>query len=604
MSNWILPFSFPIFFVAAIKNNTPLHQYDAVNILLTGNKWTGSSPADNRITPNMTSHFAGGGKPITQGLVTSFLELPREECIQRINCVHLNHPEEAVHCLKELIRSGHLNFSPNDLQHFTSFPADQNQSEFLADMLFAAVRCPRHQVSKLTEGQKSDILSMRATSPFITDFAEQTAIPASELGTESLVQQPAPSAMESQKPSLESTEQFHLNFQFFYNAVIYDNTPFDDVTAVSLLFMPIRGKSMGGTEMLNADDVEQYINGREPVARSLFSSIMQSKHQETVYKIQTLRLEAIYACVRTIRNYLLSGNLILKNQDRNHLLSIKDDSEHNLVFLDAAFRCAISCRNVNHITLTDTAVKMVRSQRKKEDEAIASSTVTSKISADPLPVPPEFYRYRFDIHLTATRYHELNMPLAERFLRHYLTYYGATADSPLAEGDIERIVQLCCCDRSACVFEIYALDYRELLGTFATRVKPHSCAHLTLMAEIYSPGILYYFQDVLRAIYSHSAGKDTPMFLSIQFNRDLPMESVRIRLVYTLFHNSSERIDIQPAHWSDREFFSRKELKEILPPILTEDLPDDFYSTPYSDEDAPDNRTVKKKLINLIQKRG
>lgn len=93
------------------------------------------------------------------------------------------------------------------------------------------------------------------------------------------------------------------------------------------------------------------------------------------------------------------------------------------------------------------------------------------------------------------------------------------------------------------------------------------------------------------------------MFLSIQFNKDLPMESVRIRVVYTLFHNNSERIDIQPAHWSDKEFFSRKELKKLLPPILTEDLPDDFYRTPYNDEDTPDNRTVKKKLINLIQKR-
>ncbi len=355
--------------------------------------------------------------------------------------------------------------------------------------------------------------------------------------------------------------------------------------------------------MLNGDDVERYINGKAPVARFLFSSIMQSKRHEIVYKIQSLRLEVVYACVRTIRHYLLSGNIILSNQDRDKLLSMKDDSEHNFVFLEAAFRYAIGCRNVEYITLTDTVIEMVRGQRKKEDEAITSNPVTSRVRADPLPVPKEFNRYRFDMHLTATRYHKLDMPLSERFLRHYLIYYGAGADRPLAEIDIDRTVHICHQFRSTCVFEIYALDYRELLGTFATRVTPHSCAHLTLMAEVYSPGTIVNFQEVLRAIYSYSAGDNAPMFLSIQFNKDLPIESARIRVVYTLLPYSSEVTDIKPAHWSDSEFFSRKDLKKLLPPLLTEDLPDDYCRSLYDDEDAPDNRIMKKKLIDLIQKR-
>ncbi len=205
MYNWILPFSFPVFFIAAIKNNTPLHQYDNVNILLTGNKWTGSSTADSSITPNMTSHFAGGGKPINTELVASFLELPREERVQRINRVHLNHPEQAVRCLKELIRSGHLGISPNDFQYFANFPADNNPSEYLADMLLAAVRCPRELVSKLTEEQKSDILSMRTTPLPVARFAEHTAIPAPELRTESPIQQQVLSDVESKKTSPEGT---------------------------------------------------------------------------------------------------------------------------------------------------------------------------------------------------------------------------------------------------------------------------------------------------------------------------------------------------------------------------------------------------------------
>lgn len=161
MDSWKSYFTFPVFYTAVLKDNTHLNQYDAVNVLLVGEKLTGSDETLPHITPNMTSHYARGGKPISKEIVGNFLDLSPDERALRIARARIISEKEGATCLYRLLSSEHILMDEERRQHLLQLYPD-DISVFLDESLHQSISCPRNHLSKLDESMIADILSYRS----------------------------------------------------------------------------------------------------------------------------------------------------------------------------------------------------------------------------------------------------------------------------------------------------------------------------------------------------------------------------------------------------------------------------------------------------------
>lgn len=161
MDNWKSYFTFPVFYTAVFKDNTHLNQYDAVNVLLTGERLTGSDGTALHITPNMTSHYVRGGKPISKEIVGNFLDLPPDERALRIAKARMISEKEGIVCLYRLLGSEHILMDEELRQHlFQLYQYDT--AAFLDISMHQSISCPRNHLSKLDDNMIADILSYRS----------------------------------------------------------------------------------------------------------------------------------------------------------------------------------------------------------------------------------------------------------------------------------------------------------------------------------------------------------------------------------------------------------------------------------------------------------
>lgn len=160
MDQWKSYFTFPVFYTAVLKDNTHLNQYDAVNVLLVGNKLTGSDETLPHITPNMTSHYARGGKPISKEIVGNFLDLSPDERTLRIARARIIDQKAGAACLYRLLSSESILMDEELRQHLLQL-YHYDTSAFLNESLHQSVSCPRSHLSKLDEKMIADILSYR-----------------------------------------------------------------------------------------------------------------------------------------------------------------------------------------------------------------------------------------------------------------------------------------------------------------------------------------------------------------------------------------------------------------------------------------------------------
>lgn len=161
MKNWESHFTFPVFYTAVLKDNTHLNQYDAVNVLLMGEKLTGSDETHPHITPNMTSHYARGGKPISKEIVGNFLDLSPDERTLRIAKARIINKKAGAICLYRLLNSEHIIMDEDIRKHLLQLYHSDNPA-FFDESLYQSVSCPRNCLSKLDEIIIADILSYRS----------------------------------------------------------------------------------------------------------------------------------------------------------------------------------------------------------------------------------------------------------------------------------------------------------------------------------------------------------------------------------------------------------------------------------------------------------
>lgn len=173
MDSWKSYFTFPVFYTAVLKDNTHLNQYDAVNVLLVGEKLTGSDETLPHITSNMTSHYARGGKPISKEIVGNFLDLSPDERALRIERAKIISEKEGATCLYCLLSSEHILMDEERRQHLLQLYPD-DISAFLGESLHQSISCPRNHLSKLDESMIADILSYRSEDYSSAINAENT----------------------------------------------------------------------------------------------------------------------------------------------------------------------------------------------------------------------------------------------------------------------------------------------------------------------------------------------------------------------------------------------------------------------------------------------
>lgn len=161
MANWKSYFTFPVFYTAVFKDNTHLNQYDAVNVLLTGERLTGTDETTFHITPNMTSHYVRGGKPISKEIVGNFLDLSPNERALRIARARMISKKDGSTCLYRLLDSEHILMDEELRQHlFQLYQYDTDA--FLDISMHQSISCPRNHLSKLDDNMIADILSYRS----------------------------------------------------------------------------------------------------------------------------------------------------------------------------------------------------------------------------------------------------------------------------------------------------------------------------------------------------------------------------------------------------------------------------------------------------------
>ena len=96
MPDWTSSLNFPIFFYAALKNNTAPSQLDSVNILLLDHPYTGSDSSQKTLSPSIVSGYTTGSKTIAKDICLEYMELPEPERMQRLKRVGISNPTHAV----------------------------------------------------------------------------------------------------------------------------------------------------------------------------------------------------------------------------------------------------------------------------------------------------------------------------------------------------------------------------------------------------------------------------------------------------------------------------------------------------------------------------
>lgn len=231
--------NFSTFYQSAIKNNTNLSQFNAVNVLLLGN--VRDKCTEESIDDPSVSGYVSGKKTIRKNILASLLNLPREEIIRRLQMLGIQDIQRMVDALTILINEV-FNLSNTAKAPLIELSKKASaEYDFVAEVFLTAVKCPTIFTHRLSREMTKHLNSLGWPEQFIPlpkspDLSE----PGQEVSSE------PDSASESEPTNKE--KQAHTHPQFSQEAkelsVSYRSLsiPEDKETAASY-FLDICGGS-------------------------------------------------------------------------------------------------------------------------------------------------------------------------------------------------------------------------------------------------------------------------------------------------------------------------------------------------------------------------
>lgn len=167
MPDWTSSLNFPIFFYAALKNNTAPSQLDSVNILLLDHPYTGSDSSQKTLSPSIVSGYTTGSKTIAKDICLEYMELPEPERMQRLKRVGISNPTHAVNALVSLLNSGHIIIDEVSKSELLSLPYSEEPLLFLNAVLYESIKRNNNGMIRLSNRLREEIMSFRSFSSAI-----------------------------------------------------------------------------------------------------------------------------------------------------------------------------------------------------------------------------------------------------------------------------------------------------------------------------------------------------------------------------------------------------------------------------------------------------
>lgn len=159
--HWKSPLNFPIFFWAALKNNTATSQQNAVNILLSGVPLTLSNSSQNTISASIVSGYVNGSKRISEDVCLSFFQLTQEERIKRMADVAVSRSDFAVNALVYLLKYDYLLIDTRTKESLLQLPYKKEPILFLSETLLVAIKQNNTNLTRPDNFVKNELFSFR-----------------------------------------------------------------------------------------------------------------------------------------------------------------------------------------------------------------------------------------------------------------------------------------------------------------------------------------------------------------------------------------------------------------------------------------------------------
>lgn len=149
-----IPLSFPVFYQSVIKQRLTLKQYDAVNLLLLGKRY--SDCVEMQISQSTAANYVSGKKKISKDIITQLLECTPAECKRRLQALGLQNLDQGIFCLKYMLYNGELQINGYDRARLLHLVRNDNDFyNFLTEVFILAVKCPPKDMRPLTDVEET-----------------------------------------------------------------------------------------------------------------------------------------------------------------------------------------------------------------------------------------------------------------------------------------------------------------------------------------------------------------------------------------------------------------------------------------------------------------
>lgn len=146
----LLPLNFPVFYNCIVKGNTPLHQYDAVSILLLG-KLRGNCDSIYIRDAEATGYISGE-KNIKKEILNQVTRISKEEARERIDGLGFQDLAGIANAARELLTIVNIPFNMRQKIRDT-----KDDLSVITDTFIAALKCPPKNVFRLGFEEKTRI---------------------------------------------------------------------------------------------------------------------------------------------------------------------------------------------------------------------------------------------------------------------------------------------------------------------------------------------------------------------------------------------------------------------------------------------------------------
>lgn len=544
--------TFPIFYAAAIKDNTVLCQYDAVNVLLVGSRYTGTDDTIAHISPNMTSHYVRGGKPISKEIVANFLDLTQEQIAERIKKVRLTNTKTAVNCLKNLLYNDCLDIANEKKEYLLNLPSDQKPELFLGSVLQESLNSSRKQLQRLDAETASLIIAFRTdSSKVIVPLHDEADI---KISIENAHKDRNSALLHQGSAKFSFTNGAHkkkysivtvipLSLEFFYHCVLKDSCPYDMVTAFKFLFQKIDDDQPLFLQKAEVQDVGPFIAGEKTIHLELDHFISKNAIDEFVYRLNMLHLRKINFAVLTIRK-LASEKLLTQYNESN-----KDNDPYkscdDIDFLAKLIYQIIQKEANSASVLSDEQIKLIDETKNTfEKNAISlrrhftrgsKLTNASRVVDNFLHHPAFLSKRNGQTSPCIFSRTKIDLPVDKSFLIRFINLYGSSPDRSLTESEVNSCMNFCYNYRNSYIIELFG-GCDTIFDTIVHSISPNTCVHMTIMAEASKisdiSGVIT-IRDIIRNIYSYAADENTPLYFSFVYNDNLGNSEYNFRMIYS-----------------------------------------------------------------------